>query len=127
LVGFNTSFSWANIGMDFIDSKYIFMRGTHAFAGSLLAPIIFLSCEQMGLSLPASAIGGALVLFDNGYACISRFVFTDAFLFLFLCLSVYTSFKVRYLPPSLPTQILSSSLRSNFALHFCTFLRCPGV
>lgn len=94
LVGFNTSFSWANIGMDFIDNKYIYMRGTHAFFGSCLAPIIFLASEQMGLSLPASTVAAALVVFDNGYACISRFVFTDAFLFFFLCMSIYSSFKV---------------------------------
>lgn len=100
LVGFNTSFSWANIGMDFEDHKYIYMRGTHAFFGSCLAPIIFLSAEQMGLSLPASAIAGALVVFDNGLACISRFVFTDAFLFFFLCMSVYTSLKVCNTEPS---------------------------
>lgn len=93
-MGFNTSFTWANIGMDFEDHKYIYLRATHAFAGSWLAPIVFLACEQMGLSLPASAVGAALVVFDNGYACISRFVFTDAFLFFFLVMSVYTSFKV---------------------------------
>jgi len=58
------------------------------------SPIIFLASEQMGLSLPASTVAAALVVFDNGYACISRFVFTDAFLFFFLCMSIYSSFKV---------------------------------
>jgi dolichyl-phosphate-mannose-protein mannosyltransferase len=100
--------------MDFEDHKYIYMRGTHAFFGSCLAPIIFLSAEQMGLSLPASAIAGALVVFDNGLACISRFVFTDAFLFFFLCMSVYTSLKVRhlsfsYFAPCLRLLVLTSA------------------
>jgi dolichyl-phosphate-mannose-protein mannosyltransferase len=101
--------------MEFEDHKYIYLRGTHAFAGSCLAPIIFLSAEQMGLSLPAAAIAGALVVFDNGLACISRFVFTDAFLFFFLCMSVYTSLKVR------ATHAFLSFSRARHALtHSCS-------
>ncbi len=80
---FKPEFSFAQIGENFPDKKYLALRFLPTLAGALLAPVIFLLALELGLGQWAAATAGALVILDTALLVQSRFILLDAFLLLF--------------------------------------------
>lgn len=83
VVNFEPAFSFASIGDTFPDKKYLALRFLPTLAGFLLAVVIFLLVLELGLSVPAAFLAGALVGVDNALLTQSRLILLDSFLLLF--------------------------------------------
>jgi dolichyl-phosphate-mannose--protein O-mannosyl transferase len=83
LFDFQPEFSFANIGDEFPDSKYMALRFLPALAGSLIPAVIFLLALQLGFSRRAAFTAGLLMAFENGILAQTRFILMDGFLLLF--------------------------------------------
>lgn len=85
---FKPEFSFAQIGDNFPDNKYLALRFLPALAGALLPLIIFLLLLELKLSKLAAFAGSLLVILENAILTQSRFILMDSFLLLFgfLCL-----------------------------------------
>lgn len=85
---FKPEFSFAQIGDNFPDNKYLALRFLPALAGAFLPLIIFLLLLELKLSKLAAFAGSLLVILENAILTQSRFILMDSFLLLFgfLCL-----------------------------------------
>ena len=83
MFSFEPAFSFASIGDSFPDNKYLALRFLPTLAGFVLAPLIFLLVIELGLSVPAAFLAGALIGLDNALLTQSRLILLDAFLLVF--------------------------------------------
>lgn len=83
LAGFKPGFSFNEIGLQFPDSTYLWMRLVPTMAGILLPIIIFLLALRLGISRAGSFAAGMFVVFDNAILVQSRFILLDSLLLLF--------------------------------------------
>jgi dolichyl-phosphate-mannose-protein mannosyltransferase len=83
LFDFEPNFSFAQIGNEFPDKKYMALRFLPSLAGALLPIVIFLFLLQLGLKSFSAFMGGILVILENAILIQSRFILLDAFLLLF--------------------------------------------
>ena len=95
LFDFRPEFSFAEIGDEFPDSKYMALRFLPSLAGSLLPAIIFLLASQLGFSRRSAFVAGILIALENGLLVQTRFMLMDGFLLLFGFLSLLFYFKSR--------------------------------
>lgn len=80
---FQPEFSFTDIGDSFPDKTYLALRFLPTVAGILLAIVIFLLVLELGLSVPAAFLAGALVALDNALLVQTRLILLDGFLLLF--------------------------------------------
>ncbi|KAI8896495.1 Dolichyl-phosphate-mannose-protein mannosyltransferase-domain-containing protein [Globomyces pollinis-pini] len=84
-VGYDGSFSFKEIGMDYLESNvpYVALRLVPAFFGVLLSPIAYATMRNFGYSSAASILTAVMVTFENALACQSRLILLDSFLIFF--------------------------------------------
>ncbi|KGG50597.1 hypothetical protein DI09_62p10, partial [Mitosporidium daphniae] len=82
LLGLPEDFNFDLIGLDYLeaDVPYVGLRLLPAVLGTLLVPVMFLTCVGLGLEVEYSIFGALLVLFENALTTQFRFVFLDAYL-----------------------------------------------
>ncbi|CAO3683200.1 unnamed protein product [Rhizopus stolonifer] len=90
LGGYNGSFSFESGAVYPENVNYTVMRIFNAFFGAMMVPISYLTAVQLGMSLKASLLAATMVLLDNAYLTISRFILLDSMLLFFTCTSLYT-------------------------------------
>ncbi|KAJ1565233.1 hypothetical protein HK096_003889 [Nowakowskiella sp. JEL0078] len=79
LAGFDGQFLFDTIGVEIVD-KYVpiyTMRSFPAACGAITNVIVFLCLKEIGISIPGSFLGAALLIFDNALITQSRFILLD--------------------------------------------------
>lgn len=95
LFDFKPEFSFAQIGDQFPDKKYMALRFLPSLAGTLLPIVIFLLALQLKFSSRAAFVAGLLVALENALLVQTRYILMDGFLLLFGFLSLLFYFKSR--------------------------------
>jgi dolichyl-phosphate-mannose-protein mannosyltransferase len=95
LFDFKPEFSFAEIGNEFPDNKYLVLRFLPSVAGSLLAVIIFLLATELGYSRIGSLAAGGLIVLESAILGQTRFILLDAFLLSFGFSALYFYFRYR--------------------------------
>ncbi|CEG83562.1 Putative Glycosyltransferase family 39 protein (Fragment) [Rhizopus microsporus] len=90
LAGYDGSFSFESGAVYPEHVNYTVMRIFNAFFGAMMVPIAYLTALQLKMSLKASLLAATMVLLDNAYLTISRFILLDSMLLFFTCTSLYT-------------------------------------
>ncbi len=93
--GFAPSFSFAQIGQQFPDDTYIWLRLLPMIAGTLVPIFVYLLAKRLGFSNLASFSAGILISLDNALLSQSRFILLDLFLLLFGFSAMWAYFKYR--------------------------------
>lgn len=90
LVGYNGSwdFSSGQKYPEYID--YVKMRIFNAIFSTLCVPISYFTAKAIGFSLPTVYLFTILVLFENSYATIGRFILLDSILLFFTVCSFFS-------------------------------------
>ena len=94
---FKPGFSFAEIGQQFPDRHYLWLRLLPTLAGTLLPIVIFYLILQLGMSRLAAFTGGMLVVLENALLVQSRFILLDSFLLLFGFLALLFYFRYKNL------------------------------
>ncbi|MBI2063099.1 MAG: phospholipid carrier-dependent glycosyltransferase [Candidatus Yanofskybacteria bacterium] len=81
--GFEPGFSFAQIGQQFPDNTYLWLRLLPTIAGMLLPIVVYFLILQLGMSRLAAFVGGMLVVLENATLVQSRFILLDSLLLLF--------------------------------------------
>jgi dolichyl-phosphate-mannose-protein mannosyltransferase len=68
---------------------YVAYRSLSATLGSLTVPLVFITMQQSGYSIPACVLASSLVLFDNAHVAETRLILLDATLIFSVALSFY--------------------------------------
>ncbi|CAO0794622.1 unnamed protein product [Mucor circinelloides] len=90
LGGYNGSFGFES-GAEYPDDvNYAVMRIFNAFFGAMMVPIAYLTAVQLKMTTKASLLAATMVLLDNAFLTISRFILLDSMLLFFTCTSLYT-------------------------------------
>ncbi|KAI8387311.1 Dolichyl-phosphate-mannose-protein mannosyltransferase-domain-containing protein [Blakeslea trispora] len=90
LAGYDGSFSFES-GATYPDNlNFAVMRIFNAFFGAMMVPIAYLTATELKMSTKASLLAATMVLLDNAYLTISRFILLDSMLLFFTCTSLYT-------------------------------------
>ncbi|KAG0202701.1 Protein O-mannosyltransferase 2 [Mortierella sp. GBA30] len=94
LAGYNGSFGFES-GAKYPDMNYGFMRVFNAFFGAIMVPFAYWTAQELQMSRTACIFAAALVLFDNAYLTISRFILLDSMLLAATCFVLFclTRFK----------------------------------
>ncbi|MEX1063965.1 MAG: phospholipid carrier-dependent glycosyltransferase [Candidatus Paceibacterota bacterium] len=95
LAGFEPGFSFSDIGQEFNDRSYLWLRLLPMLAGALLPIIIYFLMLQLGLSRRAAFAAGAFLAIENSLLVQSRFILLDSFLLLFGFSALLSYFKYR--------------------------------
>ncbi|KAI7907111.1 Dolichyl-phosphate-mannose-protein mannosyltransferase-domain-containing protein [Cokeromyces recurvatus] len=90
LAGYNGSFGFESGAVYPEHVNFGAMRIFNAFFGAMMVPIAYLTCVQMKMTLKASLLAATMVLLDNAYLTISRFILLDSMLLFFTCTSLFT-------------------------------------
>ena len=92
--GFNFTFP----GVSFEEyPEVVGMRLGCAVLGAFTLPIGFLTVWEMTSSLSAATLAGMLLLFDTGFACITRYILLDPIMIFFISASFYSMVRFRKL------------------------------
>ncbi|TGZ77999.1 PMT-domain-containing protein [Ascodesmis nigricans] len=85
LAGFDGSFDFKEIGLDYLEPRvpYVAMRMLPAVCGILTIPLMFLTAKAMGTSTASAALAAGLVIFDNALVTQSRLILLDSPLVVF--------------------------------------------
>lgn len=103
IAGFDGHFLFDNIGDDYIVNKvpYLVFRALPAMLGALTVPVVFLTMQESGYSLPACLTAACFILFDNAHIGQVRLILLDATLVFSMACSLYTYvkfYKQRHIP-----------------------------
>ncbi|RIB11587.1 Glycosyltransferase Family 39 protein [Gigaspora rosea] len=90
LGGFDGTFTFKEIGMDYIEPKvpYVIMRLVSGILGVLVIPIAYLTIKLAGFSTIAAFLVSSLVMFENGLITQSRLILLDSPLVAFTAFTV---------------------------------------
>ncbi|SCU96434.1 LAMI_0F06546g1_1 [Lachancea mirantina] len=89
LAGYNGSWDFPS-GEEFPEYlDYVKMRLFNASFSALCVPIAYFTAKAIGFSLPTVWLFTVLVLFENSYATLGRFILLDSMLLFFTVSSVY--------------------------------------
>lgn len=96
LAGFDGEFDFKDIGKDYIEPgvPYVAMRLLPALCGVAVIPTMFLTLKAAGCKTFTAALGGLLVVFENGLVTQSRLILLDSPLVIFTAMTAlsWTSF-----------------------------------
>ncbi|AET41184.1 dolichyl-phosphate-mannose-protein mannosyltransferase PMT2 Ecym_7356 [Eremothecium cymbalariae DBVPG len=97
LVGFSGYLAGYNGSWDFPSGEqypeyidYVKMRLFNSMFSSLCAPLAYFTAKAIGFSLPTVWLFSILVVFENSYATLGRFILLDSMLLFFTVCSYYT-------------------------------------
>ena len=85
LAGYNGSFEFKSGETYPPELNYTFMRVFNALFGVVTVPCTYYTARDLGFSRPAVHLATLMVLFENSYATISRFILLDSMLLCFTC------------------------------------------
>ncbi|KAF9364865.1 Protein O-mannosyltransferase 2 [Mortierella sp. NVP85] len=94
LAGYNGTFGFES-GAVYPDINYGFMRIFNAFFGAVMVPFAYYTAQELGMSFTACTFAAVLVLCDNAYLTISRFILLDSMLLASTCFVVFCLAKFR--------------------------------
>ncbi|KAF9090549.1 Protein O-mannosyltransferase 2 [Mortierella sp. AM989] len=94
LGGYNGSFSFDS-GATYPDINFGFMRIFNAFFGAIMVPFAYFTAQELNMSRTACIFAAILVLCDNAYLTISRFILLDSMLLASTCFVVFCLTKFR--------------------------------
>src|SRR3989338_287834 len=129
MAGFEPGFSFAEIGQNFPDRSYLWLRLLPMLAGTLLPLVIFLLVLELGLSRLAAFAAGMLVAIENALIVQSRIMLLDAFLLLFgfLALLFYLKSNGGKTTTNLLTAGVFAGLAASVKWTGLTFLAIIGI
>ncbi|KAG0741096.1 hypothetical protein G6F23_007822 [Rhizopus arrhizus] len=81
----------------------------------MMVPISYLTAVQFNMSLKASLLTSTMVLLDNAFLTISRFILLDSMLLFFTCTSLYT------------LSVFHNQRQNSFSSKWWTWLGLTGV
>jgi dolichyl-phosphate-mannose-protein mannosyltransferase len=84
-----------NIGEQYPDNSYIFLRFLPMLTGALLPIIIFLLCKELKFRDETAFLAGLLLIFDTSLLVESRFILIDNFILFFGFLGLLGYLKYR--------------------------------
>ncbi len=93
---FKPEFSFAQIGEQFPDNKYLALRFLPSLAGALLPLVIFLLALQLKFKPQAAFTAGFLVAIENALIVQTRYILMDGFLLLFGFLALLFYFRRKF-------------------------------
>ncbi|KAG9069108.1 Protein O-mannosyltransferase 2 [Linnemannia hyalina] len=96
LAGYDGSFDFEP-GANYPDINYRFMRLFNATFGVVMVPLAFWTARELHMSRTASTFAAAMVLMDNAYLVISRYILLDSMLLSSICFVVLCLAKFRNL------------------------------
>lgn len=94
MAGYNGSFPFES-GSDYPDINYGFMRIFNAFFGAIMVPFAYFTAQELRMSRTACIFAAVMVLCDNAYLTISRFILLDSMLLASTCFVVFCLAKFR--------------------------------
>ncbi|KAF9392885.1 Protein O-mannosyltransferase 2 [Podila verticillata] len=94
LANFDGSFDFES-GADYPDINYKFMRQFNAMFGVFMVPLAYYTAKEFRLSIAACTFAATMVLLDNAYLSISRFILLDSMLLSATCLVLFSLSKFR--------------------------------
>lgn len=83
LAGYNGSFEFKSGDQYPEDVNYTFMRAFNAFFGAVTIPLAYYTARELNLKRPAVWFVTLMVLCENSYTTISRFILLDSMLLCF--------------------------------------------
>ncbi|KAJ3329484.1 hypothetical protein HDU76_007829 [Blyttiomyces sp. JEL0837] len=89
LAGYDGSFSFKDIGLDYLEKKvpYVTMRLLPGILGVLLVPMSYITMRNMGFSNSSSVLTAIMLLLENGFATQSRLILLDSIMLFFIGLA----------------------------------------
>lgn len=99
-------FSFNSIGQNFGDLLFYPQRAFAAICGSLIPPVMYLTCRSLSLSTIASLCTAAMPLLDFLLCVESRLILTDSQLILYLQAAYLFSFLLWQTPRSTPRRYM---------------------
>ncbi|KAI8818426.1 Dolichyl-phosphate-mannose-protein mannosyltransferase-domain-containing protein [Fimicolochytrium jonesii] len=97
MAGFDGSFDFKEIGMDYIAPRvpYVSMRLLPGIMGVLMVPMAYATMRNLSVSHPIAVMTALLVVFENALTCQSRLILLDSILLFFTAWAVqaWTDFQ----------------------------------
>ncbi|BCS24754.1 protein O-mannosyl transferase [Aspergillus puulaauensis] len=115
LAGYNGSFEFKSGETYPEDLNYTFMRLFNAAFGVVCVPLAYLTAQELGFRRATVWLVSLMVLFENSYATISRFILLDSMLLCFTFTTTFCWAKFHRLQ------------RASFSLEWFTWLFLTGV
>ncbi|KAG0031601.1 Protein O-mannosyltransferase 2 [Podila clonocystis] len=94
LADFDGSFDFKS-GEPYPDINYKFMRQFNAIFGVFMVPLAYYTAKEFRFSTVACTFAATMVLLDNAYLSISRFILLDSMLLSATCLVLFSLSKFR--------------------------------
>ena len=89
IAGFTPGFDFLNIGEQYPNYQYIWLRFLPALFGSLLASLIYLLTLRISRATAAARIAALFIVFENALLVQSKFILIDSFLLFFGFAALY--------------------------------------
>lgn len=89
LCGYDGQFDWDSAKVFPENVNFVFMRVYCATFGALMTPLAYLTAKELHFSQLTCIMVGLMVICENAFLTISKFVLLDPFLLFFTSLTFY--------------------------------------